>query len=150
MEYFLDQLLLVLPAVRVDLFNKQTRSREITKEKESELPSFELFLKKEKINATAVLNNGEFVVQAGSLARKEWIGDRTKKTSYWQLHDKLVEKGILVLEGSHRKFSESYAFPSTSAAGAVVNGRSTAGPIAWKVIGTKQTYKEWETQRLED
>jgi len=60
----------------------------------------------------------------------------------------LVEQGILVDQGKHKVFTQSYAFPSTSAAGAVCNGRSTAGPIAWKVKGTKKTYKDWEAETL--
>ena len=65
-----------------------------------------------------------------------------------QLHDELVEQGILIIEDSNRIFTENYAFSSTSAAGAVVNGRSTAGPIAWKVVETGQTYKDWEAEKL--
>lgn len=153
MEAFLDYILMVLPALRIDSFLKKTRpaitatttAAEVGKEL---APMFELFLKKENIRANAVLKDGEFIVQAGSLARKSWVGDRKDKTSYWKLFDELVAQGILVDEGTHRVFSESYAFSSTSAAGAVVNGRSTAGPITWKVKGSGKTYKEWEAEKL--
>ena len=111
-------------------------------------PIFELFLKKEDIHATAKLIDGEFIVQAGSLARKSWIGDRSEKTSYWNLFHELVAQGVLVEKGNHRIFAENYAFSSTSAAGAVVNGRSTAGPISWKLQGTGMTYKDWEAEQL--
>ncbi|WP_201258031.1 GIY-YIG nuclease family protein [Syntrophotalea acetylenivorans] len=152
MEAFISQLLMVLPAIRVDLFTskaKPDKQSEIEKSKEStESPVFELTLKKEGIVATAILEDGEFVVQKGSLARATYIGDRSEKSYYWKHHDKLVEQGILVDHGKHKVFTQSYAFPSTSAAGAVCNGRSTAGPIAWKVKGTKQTYKEWEAATL--
>jgi hypothetical protein len=50
--------------------------------------------------------------------------------------------------GTHRIFTENYAFSSTSAAGAVVNGRSTAGPIAWKLQETNKTYKVWEAAQF--
>ena len=96
----------------------------------------------------AILEDGECVVQKGSLARGKYIGDRSEKSYYWMLYDKLVDQGILVDQGKHKVFTQSYAFQSTSAAGAVCNGRSTAGPIAWKVKGTGQTYKDWEAASL--
>ena len=87
-------------------------------------------------------------MQEGSLARRDWIGDRTDKTYYWRLYNALVEQGILQVDGKLRVFTQNYAFASTSAAGAVVNGRSTAGPKAWKIVGTGQSYKEWEAETL--
>ncbi len=152
MEAFIAQLLMVLPAIKVDLFTSKAKpdkpSDKEDNQKLLESPVFELTLKKEGIVATAVLDDGEFVVQKGSLARATYIGDRSEKSYYWRHRDKLVEQGILVDQGKHKIFTKSYAFPSTSAAGAVCNGRSTAGPIAWKVKGTKKTYKEWEAETL--
>ncbi len=152
METFIDQLLMVLPAVRVDLFTSKAKPDKFSLPKpihtSQSRPIFELTLKKEGITATAILEDGEFVVQKGALARSQYIGDRSEKSYYWKYYDQLVNQGILVDQGKHKVFVQSYAFPSTSAAGAVCNGRSTAGPIAWKVQGTKQTYKEWEAQTL--
>jgi hypothetical protein len=151
MESFLEYVFLVLPALRIDYFLKRTRPSLSTVEspgtREVDVV-FELNLKKENIVAHAILFNGEFIVQAGSMARQSWIGDRSDKTSYWKLHDELVSTGILTISEKHRTFTQSYAFSSTSAAGAVVTGRSTAGPIEWKLQGTKQTYKEWEAEKL--
>jgi len=153
METFIEQILMVLPAVRVDLFTSKAKPDSVDSDEDhkrkNESPVFELTLKKEGITATAILEDGEFVVQKGSLARSTYIGDRSEKSYYWKHHDKLVEQGILIDQGKHKIFTKSYAFPSTSAAGAVCNGRSTAGPIAWKVKGTGQTYKEWEAANLE-
>lgn len=152
METFIDQLLMVLPAVRVDLFTTKAKPdklgpvKQLQQSKSS--PVFELTLKKEGITATAILEDGEFVVQKGSLARAQYIGDRSEKSYYWRHYDQLVAQGVLVDQGNHKVFAQSYAFPSTSAAGAVCNGRSTAGPIAWKVNGSKMTYKEWEAETL--
>jgi hypothetical protein len=151
MEAFLEYLLMVLPALRVDMFLKNIRpsiDRRVDTEIAEFSPTFELVLKKEAIHATAILADGEFIVQAGSMARNSWIGDRSEKTSYWKLFDELVAQGVLKENGTHRIFTENYAFSSTSAAGAVVNGRSTAGPIAWKLQGTGKTYKIWEAEQL--
>ncbi|MDX8385904.1 MAG: GIY-YIG nuclease family protein [Gallionella sp.] len=152
MEVFIEQLLMVLPAIRVDLFTSKAKPDKPDVIKESQVvkdsPVFELTLKKEGIKATAILEDGEFVVQKGSLARATYIGDRTVKSHYWKYYDKLVEQGILADQGKHKVFTQSYAFSSTSAAGAVCNGRSTAGPNAWKVKGTSQTYRDWEAASL--
>ena len=147
MEAFIDQLLMVLPAVRVDLFTIKAKPEKQILAKEASpndlSPVFELFLKKEGITATAVLEDGEFVVQKGSLARGKYIGERSKQ------YDKLVEQGVLVDHGKLKIFTVSYAFSSTSAAGSVCTGRSTAGTTAWKVKGSRKTYKEWEAESLE-
>ena len=152
MEAFISQLLMVLPAIRVDLFTSNAKpdgqSESVKSQDSKEIQVFELTLKREGIVATAILEDGEFIVQKGSLARAEYIGDRSEKSYYSKHNDKLVEQGILVDQGKHKVFTQSYAFSSTSAAGAVCNGRSTAGPIAWKVKGTKQTYKDWEAETL--
>lgn len=152
METFILQLLMVLPAIRVDLFTSNAKpdkqSEFIKSQGSKETQVFELTLKKEGITATAVLEDGEFIVQKGSLARSEYVGGRSEKSYYWKHYDKLVEQGILVDQGKHKVFTQSYAFSSTSAAGAVCNGRSTAGPIAWKVKGKNQTYKDWEAETL--
>jgi molecular chaperone GrpE (heat shock protein) len=152
MEAFINQLLMVLPAVRIDLFTSKAKSDKPSTTKQSmstqDSPVFELTLKKEGVKATAILEDGEFVVQKGSLARSEYIGDRSNKSYYWKLYDKLISQGVLIDQGKHKVFAQSYAFASTSAAGAVCNGRSTAGPIAWKVKGTKKAYREWEAESL--
>ncbi len=153
MEAFLEHVFMVLPAIRVDCFLQDTRpsaAPDAQDSKSGQPPKFEMFLKREGIYATAILQEGEFIVQAGSDARKEWIGDTTDKTSYWKLHGELVDRGILQPNGSNRRFTQNYAFSSTSAAGAVVNGRSTAGPITWKLEGTRKTYKEWEAEQLSE
>lgn len=154
MEAFIEQILMVLPAIRIDLFDIKEKPKVLSNQKETNVddnePVFELVVKKQGITATAILQGGEFIVQQGSLARGEYIGERSDRYSYWKLYDKLVEKGVLTDKGRHKVFTVSYAFSSTSAAGAVCTGRPTAGPIAWKIKGSRQTYKEWEAASLED
>lgn len=151
MEGFLENILLVLPALRIDYFLKNTRPQ--SKDSSSDatndtVPIFVLKTPRIKIEATARLENGEFVVQKGSKARTEWVGDTSKNSSYGKLFAELVEQGVLAKNGDFREFSENYAFRSSSAAGAVINGRPTAGPDAWKLAGTEITYKQWEAERL--
>ena len=107
---------------------------------------FSLHLANDEVNATARLENGEFIVQAGSVGRPKWIG---VDHNYKKLFDEVVESGVYVENGAHRRFNESYAFSSPSAAGAVLNGRATAGPLAWVVASNPtKTYKQWEAEQL--
>ena len=88
-------------------------------------------------------------ILAGSRARLKWMGNTDAKTSYHKLHRELIDAEILKPEGNTCVFVSDYAFSSTSAAGAVVNGRSTRGPTAWKVKGTDTTFNTWEEQQLQ-
>lgn len=90
MEAFLENIFIVLPAVRVDLFIQRTRST-ATVAPTAQAPSAEFVLetKKHSLKARAVLVDGEFVVEAGSTARLAWEGVGSEMTSYGQLHQEL-------------------------------------------------------------
>ena len=152
METFLDNVLMVLPALGVDSFVKGVRpelSRVGDNEPKSSAPLFELLVKRNNIHATARLINGEFVVQAGSVTAKSWNSQETD-TPYARLHADLVKRGILQEQDAHRVFAENYAFTSTRAAASVVNGHPTSGPTAWKIEGQQKSYKDWEAEKLAD
>ncbi len=151
MEQFVEYVLTTLPAVRVDGFLIKTRTqgaKSVGPTSSPGIPSatFVLRLANGEVDATARIENGEFVVQAGSVGRPKWIG---VDHNYRKLFDEVVQSGIYIEDGPRRRFAKSYAFSSPSAAGAVLNGRATAGPIAW-VLATSpdKTYKEWEAEQL--
>lgn len=148
MEAFLEQLLMVLPALRIDLFLRKTRPQtqaRVDSESNSVSPEFELITPKHGIHARAIVQDGEFIVQTGSKARKEWMG---APHGYSFLYEELVSSGVMIEAGEHREFTENYAFNSASAAATVLNGRSTNGQTKWKLKGTNKTYKEWEAETL--
>jgi hypothetical protein len=153
MENFLEYILMVLPALRIDSFLANTRPKSsarispLDSSAESAPPTFMLNTPKHGIEATAVLENGEFVVQAGSKVSYRWKGKGTEETGYARLFAELVKSGVLAEHGNSRMFSDNYAFKSPSAAAAVVNGRPANGTIEWKLISGK-TYKEWEQEKL--
>jgi len=152
METFLDYILMVLPALRVDTFLAHTRPKATStasiREQEADSPEmFVLRTPKHGIEATALLQNGEFVVQAGSKASASWKGKDGNTHTYAKLFDELVQSGVLVEYGQGREFRENYAFRSPSAAAAVVNGRPANGTVEWKLENGK-TYKEWEADQL--
>jgi hypothetical protein len=151
MEAFLENILMVLPALRIDSFLKNTRPNSANADQAGKAPVaplFELQTPKHGIHAMASLENGEFVVQAGSIARGAWESRRWENTGYGQLYAELVRMGMLVEQGANRVFRENYAFKSPSAAAAVVNGRPANGTIEWKVQGQGKTYKQWEAEQL--
>jgi hypothetical protein len=84
------------------------------------------------------------------MTRDKWHGDTTDKTSYWKLFKELVDKSVLIPRGGHSVFAENYAFSSTSAAGAIVTGRSCRGPKEWKLKADGRTYAQWEAEQLEE
>jgi len=154
MESFLDYLLMTLPALRIDMFLDKASPKDLTGVESTgsgdlSSPLFELVNKKHGLVARAKLVDGEFVVLKGSTARFRWEGKGTWDSSYAALHEELRKTEVLVENGDHCVFAKSYAFRSTSAASAVVQGRPSGGPTNWKVVGTGQTYKEWEASQLQ-
>jgi hypothetical protein len=163
MEAFIENLLVVLPAVRVDMFIQRTRpapqpqhnaapdlvrgtpATADSTEAAQEGTCFRLELPRKNFVADAVLNErGEFVVLAGSHA-----GDKRTAGGYATLRDELERAGVIgAAADGERRFLSSYAFASPSAAGSVATGRSTNGVTAWKHVKTGKTYKEWEADRL--
>lgn len=151
MEQFLDHLLLVLPAIRVDGFLVKTRPPTLEKGTNAQAPLSALFELKTPLNgvaATAKLENGAFVVQPGSVGRADWQGPNDH--AYRRLFEEVVASGAYVPQGANRAFTQAYVFNSPSAAGAVLNGRSTNGQVAWKLSSDPaKTYREWEMDQLQ-
>lgn len=156
MEAFLENLLVVLPAVRVDMFVQRARPAVLAAARASPVVSrvavqpaarFKLETLRHSIRATALQVDGEFIVEAGSIARLEWTGRGTEDSGYAQLHAELLRAGTLAVDGSQCRFTRNYAFRSPSAAAAVVNGRPANGTIEWK-DANGATYKEWEARQL--
>ena len=163
MEAFLNNLFVVLPAVRVDMFIQRARPvqlevplRESTRVPETPRltlnsvsdaePRFILEMRKDGFRAEAIQNtDGEFVVLAGSSARQEPLG----ASSYASLYLDLRREGVIGEAENRWQFMKSYAFKSPSAAASVATGRSTNGAKYWKHAMTGQSYKEWEANKLQ-
>ena len=117
-------------------------------------PEFEIDPLTEGIQASAKWVDGRWIVQKGSQARMDWKGgvrgDRIIEGTYYKLYQDLIKRNILVLheDGEYRVFAKDYEFNSSSAAAAVIYGRQTAGPRAWKVKGQDKTYQQWEEENL--
>ena len=147
MEYFVDQIRLILPVLGLD-FLRPTQASEA--KKVSDEASFELNSRKHSIQASAVEQDDEFIVLTGSAAQATWIGVGSEGTSYGQLHGALVRKEKIALapDGT-ATFSDDVPFKSPSAAAAVVLGRPSNGRLEWRVKGTRKTYADWQNEQLD-
>ncbi|MFA3920480.1 GIY-YIG nuclease family protein [Ruegeria hyattellae] len=150
MDDFLENIYLVLPALRFDFLTEDTKPDSPTSaEPVIDAPVyFTLTVPRHGVKAEARVEGGQFVVEAGSIAQKEWIGTTSSDSTYAKLFGELVSQGILVPKGKNSTFARSYVFKSPSAAAAVVAGRPTSGPTHWKLKGTKKSYGEWEADNL--
>jgi hypothetical protein len=146
MESFLDTLLMVLPALRVDLFIEKARPRSHGS-KQTGGTAFELVSRKHGLTATAVLQNDEFVVEAGSMARLNWQ-KADSKTAFARMHAELKARGILRAAGDHCVFEENYAFSGPAEAASIGCGRPAAGTVEWKHKGSGESYKDWEATQI--
>lgn len=147
MEAFLSNLRVILPVVGLDLLKPRPRAVATSSlpTKTDGGPKFELRHKSE-VQATAIEEEGEFVVLAGSEARKNtgYVAN-----SYGELKKELVAQGVLTTteESDVYTFAKPYVFRSPSAASAVILDRNSNGRREWKVVGTKLTYHEWQEQK---
>ncbi|HZH09296.1 MAG TPA: GIY-YIG nuclease family protein [Microvirga sp.] len=150
MEAFLNYLFMVLPALRVDMFIKSVRptTQAMDSANGSAVPRFELVNRKHNLTATAVLLDGDFVVEAGSSARIRWEGRGSENSGYARLYEELRRTGVLQEQGERCVFTQNYAFSSPSAAATVVHGRPAPGTLDWKLAGGSLTYKDWEASQL--
>ncbi|SPF80730.1 GIY-YIG nuclease family protein [Pseudoprimorskyibacter insulae] len=153
MESFLDTLHMVLPAIRVDLF--QSGKRTADKSSSDALPEkdiqridrsevFECSVQKLGITARAKREGEHFVVLERSFAVTAWRS--SPDHHYKKLHQHLLSTGILATATDHCEFTQDYAFKSPSAAAAVVKGQA-GKPSDWK-LPDGRTYAEWEEDEL--
>lgn len=151
MEAFLDTVRMVLPALGVAIFQSgRVQERSKPADKDLETPEFLLETPKNGVRGSAYKSGAEFIVRAGSIARKTWASKGAHDFGYKALHAKLLETGVLVQSETHAVFAEDYAFNSPSAAAAVMNGCPANGRIEWKLATDGRSYAEWEDEQLQD
>ena len=154
MEFFVDQLRLILPVLGLDFMRLHKTTAQITTDA-TEMPGpadstqvFRLAKKTKgvKVEAQARELDGEFVVLAESDAAEDWKG--TPSHGYAKLHAQLVKSGkLLPGKEDRRRFAEDLAFRSPSAAAAVILGMTANGRTDWRVDGSNVTYGDWKSQQ---
>ena len=152
MEFFIEQLRVVLPVLGLEFLKEAAKIRVVGSDDNQigEVGSgeliFEANVKKISLHAEARQIDGDFVVLAGSQARAEWGGVHD---AYQNLYDRLVADNVLVMaEDGNRRFASDFAFRSPSAAAAVVTGRTANGRNEWRIKGTTTTYAQWQDAQV--
>lgn len=145
MEQFLSNLRIILPVIGLDMLKPQPRAVTQTAKPVDERTEGDVQFEirhKSGVKATAVEEDGEFVVLEGSEALTE---TGYVQQSYGSLKEKLISDGILVADGNQKlRFTKPWSFSSPSAAAAVILDRNSNGRLEWKVKGSKQTYHDWQ------
>jgi hypothetical protein len=120
-EGFLDDMLLCLPVVGVNLFEKARAAAGRGRD---------LLLKAKGIEARGIDSPEGFVVRAGSSAVKAEVPSILPYLV--ELRRALVAKGVLVDAGETYRLAQDYTFNSPSTAAGVLLGRSSNGRVDWK------------------
>jgi hypothetical protein len=120
-EGFLRDLLLCLPVVGVNLFEKG---------KASTVRSHDLFLKAKRIEARGIDSAEGFVVRTGSQAVKHEVA--SCHGFVVELRRSLVDQRVFEPSGVGYRLTQDYTFNSPSTAASVLLGRSSNGRIEWK------------------
>lgn len=142
MEYFLEQIKLILPVMNFRFLIASTVSHD--KSEKLEMENHESFqIKTRSLRASMYETKQGYVVKKGSEAKKELATSTTD--TYRNLRKKLIETNILVEKGDNLIFAEDAIFSSPSAASNMVLGRNSNGFIEW-VSKSGKTYKEFQDQ----
>lgn len=145
MEQFLSNLRIILPVIGLDMLKPQPKAVTETSKPAEERTAAELHFEirhKSGVKATAVEEEGEFVVLEGSQAL---TGTGYVQQSYSGLKAKMIDDGVLVPgEEGRLRFARPWSFNSPSAAAAVVLDRNSNGRLEWKVRGSALNYHEWQ------
>lgn len=157
MEFFLNQLLLLLPVLNFSFANPTPMT--ITSLNIAPLthtsidPSAEsnplIFAASgSEYSAEAQEVDGQFIVLKGSRARKMEMSSLGE--TYKDMRAGYLTDGRLVahIDGVSLEFTTDVLFKSPSAAANIVSGTSVNGRNFWKVRGTSQTYNQWDQTRV--
>lgn len=157
MERVLDEIEILLPVLGFDILRPVGTEAGVAKQVSSSVDSsltnheaaVSVFTFTESgANAKAFESGDEFVVLAGSIARRSEVpscSDGLKRR-----REQLVADGILVPtdDAKYLLFKSDAAFDSPSGAAGVVYGGNVSGNRYWRHSITGQTYGEWRKRQI--
>lgn len=135
-EAFLQDMLLCLPLVGINFFEKVRPGPKTTKE---------LYIKAKGIEARGIDGIKGFTVRAGSKAIKQEVP--SIHAYLHEMRDSLIRQGVLMDKGDFYEFAQDYAFNSPSTAAGIVLGRSANGRSEWKDANGRTLKEIQETAR---
>ena len=148
MEYFLEQIQVILPVLGYEFLKEIKRAsfNSLTPNVMTVDVGADFYLAIKDVNAKAKIVDGEFYVLQGSQVRRE-VSQPTH--NYMKnLRPQLFINNII--SSDTYTFNQDHLFSSPSAAAAVILGRSSNGRRRWKQLGTDLTYEEWQQKQVDE
>ena len=139
MEYFLEQIKLILPVMGFKFLISSTADERPIETKEESKVHETYFIKTRTFKARMTETDQGYIVAKGSEAKKSLSKSCTE--TYRNMRRKLVETQIMVESGDKLIFAEDAVFNSPSAASNMVLGRNSNGFSEW-VNEKGLTFKE--------
>ena len=140
MEYFLQQIKLILPVMGFNFLIASTaESREESNEKKENEIHETYFIKTRAFQATMNETDQGYIVLKNSEAKKRLSNSCTE--TYINMRRKLLETNIMVENGDKLIFAEDAVFNSPSAAANMILGRNSNGFTEW-VNSQGMTFRE--------
>jgi hypothetical protein len=130
MEYFLEQMKLILPVMGFKFLIPSTVKPIVEKDEiKNNTPQEVYFIKTKTLNASMIEIDQGYIVAKGSEAKKELSPSCTE--TYITMRKKLLETKILIEDNDKLIFAEDAIFNSPSAAANMVLGRNSNGFTEW-------------------
>ena len=139
MEYFLEQIKLILPVMGFKFLISSTADQKSPETQAENKVHEKYFIKTKTFRASMIETDQGYIVPKGSEAKKNLSKSCTE--TYRNMRRKLVETEIMVENGDKLIFAEDAVFNSPSAASNMVLGRNSNGFTEW-VNAKGQTFKE--------
>lgn len=140
MEYFLEQIKLMLPLVGFNFLKSTTTQMSKKSKLLDEQNSKVFYIKNKQYEAKMYITSDGFIVEKNSQANKRV--SESMSENYKQLRQKLIDTKVLIEKGDRYIFDSDTVFTSPSAASNIVLGRQSQGPNEWITLDNK-TYKEF-------
>lgn len=145
MEYFLEQIKLILPVMGFNFLISSTASKLANSQTDANnIIHSTFYIKTKSFKATMQETDQGYIVIKGSEAKNELSPSCTD--TYRNLRRKLLETQILVSQNGQLVFAEGAVFDSPSAASNMVLGRNSNGFTEW-VDKNGKTFKEIQESR---
>ena len=139
MEYFLEQIKLILPVMGFKFLISSTADQKPIETNEESKVHETYFIKTKTFKASMTETDQGYIVAKGSEAKKGLSKSCTE--TYINMRRKLVETKIMVERGDKLIFAEDAVFNSPSAASNMVLGRNSNGFTEW-VTKKGETFKK--------
>jgi len=148
MEEFVSQAKLLLATLGYSIFEpQQIVVAPGTPAQDAEAPTFTYSGGGFEATLDVDVENGLFVVRAGSKARKDETA--ALQPTYKNLRQRLITDGVLETKDDHLLFSRSHGFSAITAAAQVVSGQTVSGRAVWKTADDI-VFKDWQDSQIDD